>query len=227
VRARAQLSSKPPAMPPARPSESRRVCHDVTQRSKHGEFAPPGADSPDWPARLAELHRSLDELEQRSRWSVEWAIFEWAQEMLESTAIRLGPSEGLTGSAPARWRLLAEIDEHGALALTLLRGRAPLVAKNVVASALAASTGSTVAAVREGGLLRWGSPHIPGSGVGPCTIDRLVDAVVERRVLPPLAGLEQRPAARLAFGLALSERERDSALTRASDPGLAASAEGS
>ena len=129
----------------------------------HPNLASPAAT---WTIRLEELRRRTAALRQRSRWTVEWAIYRWATEQLSSAAIRIDGSEGLSGPAPARWRLLTDIEaETGALALAVLDGRAPLLPANVVASLLSCDNEALVA-IRGGGVRRWQRPSSTGDDPG-------------------------------------------------------------
>jgi hypothetical protein len=159
-----------------------------------------------WGVRLEELRRRTAGLRRRSRWSVEWAIYRWATERLASAAIRIDGSEGLSGPAPARWRLLTHIDpDTSALALAVLDGRARLIAGNVVASMLS-SEDEAVVAVRGGGVRRWERPKMrrssPRGG-----IDLSIDIALERRAGSPDLGADAdvSQAHELALALALHE----------------------
>lgn len=171
--------------------------------------AGPGTTDDPWLALLEDLRARMLELEQRSRRAVEWTIFRWSGERLPSAAIRIDGSEGLTGPAPARWRIVTQIDaETGALALAVLDGRAPLQAQNVIASMLASSDGEFVIASREAGQRRW--PLDTGEPGEPLTewlrdgIDRLVDLVLGRDTPPPEGAIAHPLALALALAPMLS-----------------------
>ncbi|WP_106394628.1 hypothetical protein [Enhygromyxa salina] len=155
-----------------------------------------------WSSLLADLRRRTSDLGSRSRWSVEWAIHRWASDHLPSAAIRIERSEGLTGPAPARWRLLTHIDpETGAHALAVLGGRAPLLASNVVASMINSSRGEAVVAVRGVDLQRWGrAPERHRSDSEAGQVDRAIDIALARRAAP---SSEIPLPLRLAVALAL------------------------
>jgi hypothetical protein len=168
---------------------------------------PPAHSSP-WAARLEALRCRTAALGQRSRWTVEWAIYRWATEQLASAAIRIDGSEGLSGPAPARWRLLTHIEpDSGALALAVLDGRARLLAANVIA-ALLSSDDEAVVAIRGGGVRRWerairsARPGCPRDGVArsiDIALDRSADVSIDPGPLPQ----------KLALALALHERIAD------------------
>ena len=155
-----------------------------------------------WAARLDALRRRVVELEQRSRWSIEWALYRWAREHLPSAAIRIDGSEGLTGPAPARWRLLVHIDaETGAMAIAILEGRAQLTADNVVAAMSASSDAEIVIASRAGEREQWLPEGIDASATTwlRSGVDRLVDLALGRDA-PPLGARLPHPV-RLAAAI--------------------------
>lgn len=170
------------------------------------------SSSSGWAARLEELRRRTTALRQRSRWTVEWAIYRWATQKLASAAIRIDGSEGLSGPAPARWRLLTHIDQDtGALALAVLDGRAPLLAANVVASLLS-SDNEDLVAIRGGGVRRWERATTDFASSPRTGVARSIDIALDRCAngLDDLGSLPQR----LALALALHERREAELLER-------------
>lgn len=177
------------------------------------ELEPARWDSLRWIAALEQLHAALANTESgsRSRWTVEWAIHRWASEALnESTAIRIGESEGLSGPAPARWRLLIHIDgSSGAFSLAVLDGRAPRAAQNVIAALISDHCGRSVIAARDAGL-QWLVGREPehsacDSGAAFDPLELLIDALASGQLddLPELAF-----DLKLAFALARAEALR-------------------
>jgi hypothetical protein len=176
----------------------------TTEPSSHSLSSP-------WAARLEALRSRTAALGERSRWTVEWAIYRWATEQLKSAAIRIDGSEGLSGPAPARWRLLTHIEpETGALALAVLDGRARLLAANVIA-ALLSSDDEAVVAIRGGGIRRW-QRAIPSARPRVCDgVARSIDIALDRSADASnrSAGASTDPGPlpqKLALALALHER---------------------
>ncbi|PRQ09285.1 hypothetical protein [Enhygromyxa salina] len=180
---------------------------------------------PSWAGRLDALRRRTTRLRQRSRWTVEWAIYRWAAEQLASAAIRIDGTEGLSGPAPARWRLLTHIDaDSGALGLAVLDGRAPLLATNVVASLLS-SGDEAIVAIRDGGVRRWQrTDALAGVELAtqtrplPGGVELSIDIALGRcsRFAPERVSASQ--PLRLALALALDEQRELSELQPAHTP---------
>ena len=156
----------------------------------------------EWLDQLSALHASLEPPESRSKWSVEWAIHRWASETLDSAAIRIGKSEGLSGPAPAHWRILVHLAESNgpalALALSILDGRASLEPDNVVAALVDDGSGRAILGVRGFGQLRTPAKIVPNPSIA-AELDALSD--------PSLARTEIEHPDALAFALALLRTE--------------------
>ena len=166
----------------------------------HAPASAPSGSTQRWIEALEQLHAALAPgSDPPSAWTTEWTIHRWANESLsESTAIRIGESEGLSGPAPAKWRILAHIDGEGsACSLAILPGRASRSAENVLAASLRDPCGRTVIAARGHGLF-WLLGDAPAeSDAGPSTLETLVDALSSGQ-------LEELPRLPLDLDLAFS-----------------------
>lgn len=163
-------------------------------------------DTQRWIDALEQLNASFSASTSQSRWTIEWAIHRWANEVLsESTAIRIGESEGLSGPAPATWRILAHIDgDAGACSLAILPGRAARSTANVLAASLRDHCGRTVIAARDSGL-HWLIGEAPRDVDGAQSrLEQLIDALSSGQ-------LEERPDLPLDLELAFA-LTRDEAL---------------
>lgn len=184
------------ARPPLHPRIMTATDHARATRSA----AEPSEGTQSWIEALEQLHAALTPgTEPPSAWTTEWSIHRWANEALsESTAIRIGESEGLSGPAPAKWRILAHIDGKGsACSLAILPGRASRSADNVLAASLRDHCGRTVIAARGHGLY-WLLGDAPEeSDEGPSTLETLIDALSSGQ-------LEELPTLPLDLDLAFS-----------------------
>lgn len=192
-------------------------------------YAPPPSAG-DWRRWLTELHarvqRRVEDSSERepgtapNRWHIEWAIHAWASERLESAAVRIGASEGLTGPAPARWRLVVHIEGEGpcSYALAVLDGRAPLREQNVHAATIVVPGLAEIVATH--GLGCWAgderiAPAVAAANDEAIPPARVNDgADVTRTLAEVIVGQRQRSsgevarlplATRLAASLALTE----------------------
>lgn len=140
-----------------------------------------------------------------------WALHAWANAELDSAAIRIDGTEGLTGPAPARWRLLCHVDAPG-FAVAILDGRAPLHPKNVLASLLVAPERRAIVTARGR------APDLPASVEVERECDRtaittpsaalaaVVDLILGRCARASGSAAALPAALRLAAHLALCER---------------------
>jgi hypothetical protein len=110
----------------------------------------------DWAVLLHDLDRRTRSSDPSSELPFTWALHAWANDHLDSAAIRVDGSEGLIGPAPARWRLLVHASPSptpspaapSGFAVTVLDGRASLQATNVLASLLVAPGRPAIITVR-------------------------------------------------------------------------------
>lgn len=212
-RRRFALSAHQPSTPPlqATPTQARAPTHAEGQ--------------PDWAALLAELDRSARQSDPASQLPITWALHAWANEHLDSAAIRSGGTEGLIGPAPARWRVLCheadsssgEPGSGSGFAVAILDGRAPLRSANVLASLLVAPGRSAIISVR--GPTAPSEPAQFDTSVRQRIADSsaallaLVDLALGRCARVSGSATALPSALRLAAGLALRQRGAELALS--------------
>lgn len=138
-------------------------------------FLPSPSTSTIWGERLLELDAQLRRAmrEGPSREAFEWTVHGWASRELSSAAIRMGVNEGLTGPAPAKWRILVHLEAAEAspsYALAILDGRAPLRRDTVLAASLVDGRRlAPVIAVRNLGCRLGAEPLLATGGDRPTT----------------------------------------------------------
>ncbi len=178
--------------------------------SAHDPIPPSSLGQTDWGVLLDALdRRTRADDHANSQLPIAWTLHAWANDELDSAAIRVDGSEGHIGPAPARWRLLCHIDEPG-FAVAVLDGRAPLRATNVLASLLVAPERPAVITVRGHTPATESATPTERDRQGIATASAALAAIVDlalgrcARVSGSAAAL---PAAlRLAAALAMSER---------------------